>query len=154
MQKFKQYEDINVSWEKATKKEYKSHIMLVPSECNIQTLEGIMKARRGDFVVKDVELNQFVIKKENMEYNYRNLIATDKVFNIHSGNLMIPPLPSFYIGDRIPTEVEFVQMEDAFSIENEKDDVMVGLANDYIVRLPNGFIYRIEESIFKQTYDY
>jgi len=143
-------------WCTAIKQSYESKIAKVDFKCDINTPEGVMVADVGDYIVVDVEGNQYIIKSDLMEYNYSDLTLDVDSFVIDFNTKPVDTSSIvFYTGVRVPSIVRYAVINDDFNII-QQNDCMYGEKNDILIETDkNGkpFYYRIYPKIFNMTYN-
>lgn len=159
MKIFKQWEKPEgLIWKKARKKPYTVLMAkLYKDSCTVDTPEGAFIANSGDYIVQDIEGNQFVVFGNNIEHNFENIRKSSKLFIVKTNNQNAEF--EFYEADRTAKVVEYSEINSYFKIEDSKNFGcdMGGFPNDMIIQTPgltdSTHIYRIVRSVFFKSYD-
>jgi len=145
-----------LNWQIARKKSLTLRVAeVLYSKILIKTPEGDAWVNPGDFIVEDVDGNQFVSYASIFPISYNN-IESCRPFSIHykEPDLATNENFNFFMAERKTIEVNYAQVEKDFQII-EKENIQYGKAGDFIIQTPNTtHFYRIYPSIFFKTYQY
>ena len=65
--------DTKILWNEAQKKTYESTVCEIKTgKLVLHTVDGVIDGEAGDFIVKDINGDFFIITKPNVKYNYEN----------------------------------------------------------------------------------
>jgi hypothetical protein len=148
--------DTKILWKEAQKKTYESIVCEINTgKVVLHTVDGVVDGNAGDFIVKDINNDNFIITKENIKHNYENFKINGIDKNKDISNIIYKSDDfsiKHFIATRIPTKIKYVCIYEDFELETT-NGTMYGKAFDYIMKTPKtGYLYRIDADIFSKTY--